>query len=98
MKILIECGVDLNKVDKKGTTGTALRRSAGPALLTAIAKGQRKIAKLLLENNADIKIRNKNNYSCLFMAAFLNEIEIVHILIEKGAKVKEDKEINGCKI
>ena len=58
--MLIERGVDLNKVDKKGTT----------ALLTAIAKGQRKIAKILLENNADIKIRNKSNYSCLFIAAF----------------------------
>ena len=41
----------------------------------------------MLENNADVNIRNKRNYSCLFIAAFKNNYELVEELIEKGAKI-----------
>ena len=57
-------------------------------LFVAANNGDEKLAKILIENNADINIKTATNgFTPLFWAAISNHNNIVNLLIENGADV-----------
>ncbi len=78
---LLEKGVDVNAKDFQGET----------ALMVAALKGHLDIAKLLVENGADIHARpdfnNNQGQTALMMASKNGYIDIVKMLVEKGSDV-----------
>ena len=59
------------------------------ALIIAIENKNEKSAKELIEHHADIKIRNKNDFSPLMLSCKYNLATIAELLIKKGADVNE---------
>ena len=54
----------------------------------AAENGDEKLAKILIDNNADINIKSAiSGYTPLFWAAISNQKNIVHFLIKNGADV-----------
>ena len=51
--------------------------------------GDTEISKILIENGADISAKDEDGYTALHNAAHDNEIEIIEILISKGAGVNQ---------
>lgn len=78
IKHAIEKGSDLNaKQDRSGRT----------LLHLAAKKGYAKTAKLLLDNNADINVRDVMEATPLHVAVIEDKMEIVRILITHGANL-----------
>ena len=68
--------------------------SAGTALTAASYKGLINIVKILLENNANTNIADKNGTTALIYATLSENIEIIKLLLKYGAK-KEHKDNRG---
>jgi ankyrin repeat protein len=83
---------------------SSIKTESGEPLLLYISQNSVKngpaIAKILIENGADIKAKNKVGYDALYYAIKGNDCEMIELLISKGAdvdiKVKnyEGKEIS----
>ena len=77
VKILIDQNADVDKVDKFGT-----------AIMLAISKGHNDIVKLLLGKGANVNLTNKwgeTALSCAVVADKEDNVEVVKLLLEKGA-------------
>jgi hypothetical protein len=70
-------GTDVNSQDKYGYS----------PLLYATSYGYTEIAKILINNNADVNISSADHSTPLLFAAQTNNFEISKLLIEKGADV-----------
>ncbi len=67
--------LDINYKDKNGNT----------FLMIACLKGYEKIAKMLLENGADINIRNNKDEDAMHFVC-LNNPKMIDLLVEHGAE------------
>ena len=56
-------------------------------LMYAINDGHTDIARLLIENGANVNIQNDDGYTALMYATMMNNIDIVKLLLENGANV-----------
>jgi ankyrin repeat protein len=72
----IEAGTDINIKDQM---------SGSTPLITAATFGKTEIAKVLIDANADLNIKNNEGSTALHAAAFFCHIEIVQMLIDAGA-------------
>ncbi len=80
VKLLIDNkGIDLNAKDENNKGNTLLH--------VAAEKNHEDIARLLIENGADIDAQNNNGYLPLDYAISCGSADIVQLLIDKGAKV-----------
>ena len=62
-----------------------------PVLFVAVDYQQLETIKLLLDvEGADVNIKDSNDYSPLQLASFNGSLEIVRLLVERGATVDED--------
>ena len=79
-KFLINKGANVNATTELGRT---------PLILSAV-EGNSKLARLFLDNDADIGIKD-NNYkrTALHFAALYGQLDIVDALVKKGANVNE---------
>jgi outer membrane protein assembly factor BamB len=73
------------------TTGTPVNAkqpgSGSTPLNTAALFGRLDVAKLLLENGADVSLANRDGNTALHIAAFLAQAELVELLLGKRASV-----------
>jgi ankyrin repeat protein len=81
---LIKNGADVNFI-----------KEAGPwmkvsILITAVNNQNLDIAKLLLDNKADVNWKDGFNSSAILYAASTGNIEMVQLLLEKGADIKDN--------
>jgi len=74
---LIAMGAVVNANAENGTTPLNL----------AVANGNEKVAKLLLNNNADLNLHKKGSATTLHTAVHLGHPELVKLLIERGADI-----------
>lgn len=72
----IEAGTDINMKDAM---------SGSTPLITAASFGKIDIAKVLIEANADLTLKNNDGATPLHVAAFFGRIEIVQMLIDAKA-------------
>ena len=81
INFLLENGADINARDKWKET----------ALITTLRKHKMAAAKLLIDKGADIRVKD-NFYQCtpLIWASNLGDIELVRLLLEKGAHVNAE--------
>lgn len=78
VQALLDKGVDVNAVDKRGST----------ALMVAAWKGHSDIVKLLLDRGADVNLKKGDDGStALMVAALEGHSDIVKALLDKGADV-----------
>jgi ankyrin repeat protein len=79
VRMLIEKGVELNRVDNLGKT----------ALIIAFQNGRYQIAKALINNGADINIRDNDGKSALWYAVrnilSLRDVDVIQMLLDRGA-------------
>jgi len=80
VKILIENGVDVNKNTYGNTT----------LLMWAVIGNKYEIAQLLLENNADLKVKDNDGHTALFYAKYHCNIKMVELLKRFEAEAKND--------
>lgn len=82
------------RFEREGEVKDLLMRGADPnvfniemetPLMTACDRGNYKIAKLLVDSNAEINFQTKTGNTPLMSAAFKGKPEIVRLLLEKGA-------------
>jgi ankyrin repeat protein/Tfp pilus assembly protein PilF len=78
MKILITKGIDINAVNKDGST----------PLMSAVLMNQNDAVKLLLNHNADLNISANNGVTAMAIACSHNT-EAIDLLLNKGATLKE---------
>lgn len=78
VEFLVENGINVN---------VKYKDSPASILYYAIVNKQTKIAKLLIENGADITELNDQKQTLLHLAAKSGQIDVVKLLIEKGADV-----------
>ena len=78
----IKAGTDINQ--KEAMSGST-------PLMSAVTFNKQEIAKLLIEDNADLSIKNNDGSTALHIAAFFGRIEIVQMLID----AKADKTIRN---
>lgn len=83
--LLLERGATINAKDYQNFTPLHMAVSHDETLLLATRTA---IVQLLLTNNADINAQNINGNTALHMAAKNNLIEIVKLLLEKGADLR----------
>lgn len=95
IKVLIENGADINTIDKMGDsplTNVLKRYSFNRlTLLNDYFKGMKQIALYMIEKGADINFENKMAYysdnTPLLLASKSGDIELVSLLISKGAQL-----------
>ncbi|MBN2329926.1 MAG: ankyrin repeat domain-containing protein [Candidatus Omnitrophica bacterium] len=74
----IAAGTDLNQKEPAG---------GGTPLIAASALGQTEAARLLINNGAELEIKNNDGSTALMTAVFFCYPEIVKLLLENGAEV-----------
>ena len=74
MKLLFECGANLEAINNKGYT----------ALHRACQKSHFSVVKFLIENGANIEAKTNLNYTALHMAIQSGDIAIVTLLLSKN--------------
>ncbi|KAJ8062606.1 hypothetical protein OCU04_009130 [Sclerotinia nivalis] len=83
---LLRLGADVNQVGSQNN---------GTALMEACCKQDSRIAKVLLQHNADTTIANNHGLTALALAVFYNRLENVKLLIKNGANaIVHDNEGN----
>ena len=86
-KMLIKKGADVNHYEE--FFDTCYYDCYGMPLFIAVITNNLKIAKILLENGADVSVKNKNGYTPLNIAIKHDFKEMVDLLIKYGAKENE---------
>jgi len=84
LKIILDCGADVNLVDNNGWT----------ALHHAAEKGDMNAANILIESKANVNAFSNARKTPLHLAAFANKTDMVKLLIANGADIEfssEDK-------
>ncbi len=80
-KYLIKNGADVN---------ISSTNRDNPPLLNAIENGHIDIVKLLIENDANINIKDSGDWTPLIMASFYGHLDIIEYLLENGADINSD--------
>lgn len=72
-----------------GVSVNAQREEDGDtALMTSTREGHTSVATFLVERNADLNLRNKNNFCALSAAASNNRLALLRLLLARGARVR----------
>lgn len=105
VKLLIEHGANLNYQDKNGNTALMMIHNSGWDLIiidkifnndaTYEVLSTEKIMNFLLENGADINIRNKMGMTPLMQHAINGNNRLVKILLERGADINAKSEMTA---
>jgi len=83
VKLLLECGANINAQDKYGRS----------LLHFVVEEGQKKVVQLLLEYRPNVNTQDKNGKTALHFAVERRQKEFVHLLLECGANVDaQDKD------
>jgi uncharacterized protein len=85
MKELLRSGMDVNLHDETGET---------PLIAAALAK-QKEVARLLIDNKADLMARTNKGMTALHAAAYSGDANIAGMLIAHGANVNDQKNVAG---
>jgi len=92
IKLLLECGANVNAQGKNGKT----------ALHSAVEKGHEEVVKLLLECGANVDAQDKDGKSILQFAVEKQHEKFVKLLLECGANVhtqdKDGKTVLHCAV
>ena len=72
---------DYNCIDKNGNT----------PLYTAVAHDQKEIIDFLLQQSVNMHAKNEHGNTCLHKAMMVGNIQVIKLLIEKGASVLDFK-------
>ena len=75
LKILLDCGGDVNKVSNTGQT----------PLYAAAGRGHVAAIKLLLGRGADVDKADNDGWTPVYVASTMGEAEAVHVLLKAGA-------------
>lgn len=99
-KDLIAAGADIDATDEVGRFSITSRSLAPAAnllfspeqlnwtpLMIAVSGGKYEIAKMLLENHADVNISNKTGQIALHYAASKNNLQMLNLLLENGSNI-----------
>lgn len=90
IKQLLSNGADIDEMFMENDTGAMTT-----CLISSCYTGCYKMTKILLENNANVHIRDNMQNNAMHYACFYGDIEIVKLLLKYGASLKcEDR--NGC--
>lgn len=79
VKLLLECGADIEAKDSYGAT---------PLLQKVRCGGPTEVARLLLEWGADIEAKNSNGNTPLLAALIKKKVNMAKLLLEWGADSK----------
>lgn len=71
-------GVDLNQLDKKGST----------ALINAASRRNKEVIAWLVDHTEDINVRNKEGFTAFSRALKYNQLEIAKLIADKGANTR----------
>lgn len=74
-----------HSVENEGIDINAINGKIGPALGSASYAGHKEIVEFLLDKEADINVRDEKGITPLMSAVISEKIEIVRILLERGA-------------
>lgn len=78
--------LDLGFVNFKDNCGDAMWASTGnTALIWASGNGDVDMVQLLIDNGADINIKNKDGYTALIWASSEGHLDVVRLLLDAGA-------------
>ncbi|MBI5789525.1 MAG: ankyrin repeat domain-containing protein [Candidatus Schekmanbacteria bacterium] len=80
VKSLLASGADVNSKDEKGKTAYVT------PLMFAVLRGNFKTIETLLAHGADVNAKDRNGYTAIMMAQEINQIKIVEMLKNAGAK------------
>lgn len=87
VKLLVNNGANINHIPKS--------LIISPALIVALKSKNKEIYDFLIDNGADIFIKNSKNQTTLLAASEGNDLDLIKFLIEKGLDVNEaDKDGN----
>ncbi|CDK31056.1 ankyrin repeat domain-containing protein [Candidatus Babela massiliensis] len=75
--VLVNRGLDIDAKDEEGNT----------ALILAIKKNKKDLAKLLIKNKADTNSKNSTGYTALMIAIARDDKDLVEMLIINGADI-----------
>jgi ankyrin repeat protein len=70
------------------SNGADMNASKGHALHSAAGKHRPELLKALIENGADVQVRDVSGWPILQTAAMQRNLDVVKLLIEKGADVR----------
>jgi len=84
VKVLIECGADVDAKDSSGQT----------VLMREVEKGHTEMVKVLIECGADVDAKDSSGQTVLMREAKKGHNDMVKVLLDAGAKLNE-KDKNG---
>jgi ankyrin repeat protein len=99
LKYLVKClqdGININAKESLGIDKNGHSRFGNTALLYAANYGYFNIVEYLIENGADVNIRNINGWTPLMYASRDGYFNIVKCLVENGAKLDIINPIHDC--
>lgn len=83
-KLFLDAGMSVNSAEASSPYGGTSRSTV---LHIAIASGQPRIARFLIDNGANVNVRDDRGRQPLFTASLLGTKEIVELLVNHGAEI-----------
>jgi len=89
LKVLLMHGIDVNSVDNKGRT----------LLLKACARNHTAVVKYLLDQKADVRMRDRvDDFTCVHAAAAVGHNEALELLLEVHPRPHDAGELGGMRM
>lgn len=88
-RLLLEYHADTNVSDNDGWTPLMIAIANNENTVNNIPQDNTEIIKMLLERNADINKSNDDGYTPMIICAMNGEMDIMKMLVDKGANVNE---------
>ena len=90
-KALLDTNVDISP-EEISDAGVGLRERRFTPLHLAVSEGHLDICQMLLERNADVRVRDKSGNTALHFAASEGHLETSRLLLERGADINSQND------